>query len=81
MQVSSLCDKGLVSQALALTGVTETGALTSQLSLHTFYGLLRLLTACVAASPGVAEELLCCRVSSTLRNLLARHALLATMRL
>ena len=70
-----------MAQALALTGVTDSGALTSQLSLHTFYGLLRLLTACVTASPGVAEELLRARLSSTLRNLLARYqcsALLAS---
>ena len=61
-----------MAQALSLTAVTESGALTSQLSLHTFYGLLRLLTACVTASPGVAEELLRSRLSSTLRNLLSR---------
>ena len=72
MQVAALCQEGLVAQALALTGVSEVGALTSQLSLSTFYGLLRLLTACVAASPAVAEELLRARVSATLRNLISR---------
>lgn len=70
--MSALCDHGLVAQALTLTQVTESGVLTSQLSLGTFYGLIRLLTACVTASPAVAEELLRSRVSSMLRNLLSR---------
>jgi len=53
--------------------VSDAGGMTSQLSVSTYYGLVRLLTTCTAGSPAVAESLLQAGVSGTLRTLLARR--------
>ena len=49
--------------------------MSSQLSVPTFYGLLKLLATCASGSHVVAESLLQAGISSTLRNLLATSAL------
>ena len=69
-----LCNQGLVSNAVQLVTVTENGSMTSQLSISTYYGLIRLLTSCASGSHAVAESLLQANLSTTMRNLLARHA-------
>lgn len=67
-----LCSHGLVSNAVQLVTVTENGSMTSQLSISTYYGLIRLLTSCASGSHAVAESLLQANLSTTMRNLLAR---------
>ena len=69
-----LCNHGLVSNAVQLVTVTETGSMTSQLSISTYYGLIRLLTSCASGSPAVAESLLQANLPTTMHNLLARCA-------
>ncbi len=68
-----LCNQGLVSNAVQLVTVTENGSMTSQLSISTYYGLIRLLTSCASGSHAVAESLLQANLSTTMRNLLARY--------
>ena len=51
-----LCNHGLVSNAVQLVTVTENGGMTSQLSISTYYGLIRLLTSCASGSHAVAES-------------------------
>ena len=46
--------------------------MTSQLSVSTYYGLIKLLSTCVKGSHTVAENLLQAGMSGTLRNLLQR---------
>ncbi len=48
--------------------------MTSQLSVSTYYGLVKLLSTCVTGSHTVAENLLQSGISDTLRNLLRRWA-------
>ena len=52
--------------------VSDTGSMTSQLSVSTYYGLLKLLSTCVTGSHTVAENLLQSGISGTLHNLLRR---------
>ena len=52
--------------------VSDTGSMTSQLSVSTYYGLVKLLSTCVAGSHTVAENLLQSGISGTLHNLLRR---------
>ena len=54
--------------------VSDTGSMTSQLSVSTYYGLVKLLSTCVTGSHTVAENLLQSGISDTLRNLLRRWA-------
>ena len=53
--------------------VSDTGSMTSQLSLSTYYGLIKLLSTCVTGSHSVAENLLRSGISGTLHNLLRRY--------
>lgn len=73
--LNMLCGSGLVSNAVQLVAVSETGSMTAQLSLSTYYGLIKLLTTCAAGSHCVAESLLTAKLSGTMRNLLARYVL------
>ena len=68
-----LCNCGLIANALQLIAVSESGSMMSQLSVSTYYGVIKLLTTCTAGSHTVAESLLQAGVSGTLRSLLARH--------
>ena len=52
--------------------------MTSQLSVSTYYGLIKLLSTCVRGSHTVAEHLLQAGMSGTLRNLLQRSAVVCT---
>ena len=52
--------------------VSDTGSMTSQLSVSTYYGLVKLLSTCVTGSHTVAENLLQSGISGTLHNLLRR---------
>lgn len=52
--------------------VSDTGSMTSQLSVSTYYGLVKLLSTCVTGSHTVAENLLQSGISGTLGNLLRR---------
>ena len=52
--------------------------MTSQLSVSTYYGLIKLLSTCVKGSHTVAENLLQANMSGTLRNLLQRSAAVHT---
>ena len=70
-----LCNCGLIANALQLIAVSESGSMMSQLSVSTYYGVIKLLTTCTAGSHTVAESLLQAGVSGTLRSLLARHGL------
>ena len=46
--------------------------MTSQLSVSTYYGLIKLLSTCVSGSHSVAEDLLQSGISNTLHKLLRR---------
>ena len=67
-----LCNAGLIANAVQLVAVSEAGTMTSQLSVSTYYGLIRLLTTCARGSHAVAESLLLANMSGTMRSLLAR---------
>ena len=54
-----LCNHGLVSNAVQLVTVTENGSMTSQLSISTYYGLIRLLTSCASGSRPLQRA--CCK--------------------
>lgn len=70
--MDTLCKSGLISNAMHLITVSEGGTITSQLSVSTYFGLIKLLTTCVISSPAVAETLLQNGMSGTLRSLLRR---------
>ncbi|GIL61901.1 hypothetical protein Vafri_16276, partial [Volvox africanus] len=76
--LEALTSGGLVAQALQLIGLSETGAMTSQLSLSTYYGLLKLLATAASSSSSVATTLLGTGALSTARTLLATSPLLMT---
>jgi E3 ubiquitin-protein ligase TRIP12 len=67
---------GQAAQLVALSGAT--GGMAAQLSLGTYYGLIRLLATCAAGSPAVAESLLQGPLVDTLRQLLAGSAMLSS---
>lgn len=69
-----LCSAGLISNAVQLVAVSESGSMTSQLSVSTYYGLIRLLTTCARGSHAVAESLLTGNMSGVMRSLMARCA-------
>eukprot|EP00891_Asterochloris_glomerata_P005589 jgi/Astpho2/5589/e_gw1.00079.2.1_t len=75
-----LCEYGLITNAVQLISVSETGSMTSQLSVSTYYGLIKLLSTCVKGSHTVAENLLQAGMSGTLRNLLQSSTLFSTSR-
>lgn len=54
--------------------LSETG--TSQLSINTYYGLLKLLSTCASSSPAVAQQLLEKGTPGIIKSLLANSALL-----
>ena len=58
--------------------ISETGAMTSQLSLNTYFSLIKLLSTCVRGCPDVAKTLLSAGVLETLRQLLATSSMLAS---
>ncbi|KAI8471467.1 MAG: armadillo-type protein, partial [Monoraphidium minutum] len=66
---------GQAAQLIALSGAT--GGMASQLSLGTYYGLIRLLATCAAGSAAVSESLLQGPLVDTLRQLLASSAMLS----
>ncbi|GIM11450.1 hypothetical protein Vretimale_14948 [Volvox reticuliferus] len=74
--LQALTSGDLVAEALQLIGLSETGAMTSQLSLSTYYGLLKLLATAAASSASVAITLLGTGALSTARTLLATSPLL-----
>ncbi|KAG2490174.1 hypothetical protein HYH03_011304 [Edaphochlamys debaryana] len=76
--LEALTSGGLVGQALQLIGLSDTGAMTSQLSLSTYYGLLKLLSTAAAASAAGATTLLGAGALATCRTLLATSPLLMT---
>jgi E3 ubiquitin-protein ligase TRIP12 len=73
-----LCNFGLINSIVEMVAVSETGSIASALSANTFYGLVKLLSTCAAASHIVAEALLTAGISSTIRKLLATSPLLAS---
>ncbi|KAL4436702.1 hypothetical protein ABPG75_003841 [Micractinium tetrahymenae] len=76
--LETLCGLGLVSSIVQMVGVSESGSMTSQLQVSTFYGLLKILSTMAGGSHVVAEALLQADISGTLRNLLATSSLLST---
>ncbi|KAL4435190.1 hypothetical protein ABPG77_001872 [Micractinium sp. CCAP 211/92] len=76
--LETLCGLGLVSSIVQMVGVSESGSMTSQLQVSTFYGLLKILSTMAGGSHVVAEALLQAGISGTLRNLLATSSLLST---
>ena len=74
--VDTLCKSGLVTSALQLIAVSTAGSMSSQLSVSTYYGLVKLLTTCVISSPAVAETLLQNGISGILSSLLRRWAVM-----
>ena len=72
--LAMLCGSGLVANALQLVAVSDAGGMTAQLSVPTYYGLIRLLTTCAGGSAAVAESLLAANMSGTMRSLLAKCA-------
>lgn len=72
-----LSTQGLINQALQLISISESGSMTSQLSLTTYYGLIKLLTTCSSGSPPVAHKLLQGGLIDILKALLANSALLS----
>ncbi|KAK9798991.1 hypothetical protein WJX73_009807 [Symbiochloris irregularis] len=76
--VDTLSKSGLINSALHLISVSEGGSLTSQLSVSTYFGLVKLLTTCVISSAAVAETLLENGISGTLHSLLQSSSLFAS---
>ena len=56
--LEDVCSKSLVEQVLQLVTLTESGAMTTNLSVSTYFGLVKLLATCASALPMVAETLL-----------------------
>ena len=75
--LKALCELGLIASIVQMVGVSESGGMTSQLQVSTFYGLQAILATMAAGSAVVAEALLQAGVSSALRNLLATSSLLS----
>jgi E3 ubiquitin-protein ligase TRIP12 len=71
-----LSSGGLVGQALQLVSLNESGGAVSQLSLNTYYSLIKLLATCAASSPAVAVQLLEGGVLRVVCTLLGTSALL-----
>ena len=76
--LETLCNYGLISNAVQLVAVSDSGGMTSQLSVSTYYGLIKLLTTCATGSHTVAENLLQGGISSTVRKLLSSSNLFST---
>ncbi|KAL3152604.1 hypothetical protein ABBQ32_001622 [Trebouxia sp. C0010 RCD-2024] len=76
--LSMLCEFGLITNAVQLISVSDTGSMTSQLSVSTYYGLVKLLSTCVTGSHTVADNLLQSGISGTLANLLRSSTLFST---
>ena len=74
VQLEALCNAGLIASAVQLVAVSETGSMTSQLSVSTYYGLIKLLTTCAAGSPTVTESLHTAGISGTISRLLSRFS-------
>jgi hypothetical protein len=74
--LSLLSSGGLVGQALQLVSLNESGGPVSQLSLNTYYSLIKLLATCAASSPAVAVQLLEGGVLRVVCTLLATSSLL-----
>lgn len=73
--LSTLCNQGLIANTLQLVSVSDNGSMTSPLAVNTYFGLIKLLTACVTGSGSVAETLHQAGVSKTINKLLSRSEL------
>lgn len=73
-----LHSNGLVNQALQLISISETGGMTAQLSIGTYYGLVKLLATCASGSALISENLLQAGLSDILKQLLANSAMLSS---
>ncbi|KAK9803385.1 hypothetical protein WJX72_003423 [[Myrmecia] bisecta] len=77
-QLEMLCGHGVITNAIQLIAVSDSGSMTSQLSMSTYYGLIKLLATCAKGSHTVAENLLTAGVSGTLRSLLTSSTLFSS---
>lgn len=74
--IDLLYSQGLVSQAVQLINMSESGGVTSQLSVATYFGLVKLLATCASGSSAIAEHLLKGGLSEVLKALLSTSSLL-----
>jgi E3 ubiquitin-protein ligase TRIP12 len=63
---------GLITTSVQLVSVSEAGGMTSQLSLTTYYNLIKLLTVSAKGSASVAENILSSGISSTIHSLISK---------
>jgi E3 ubiquitin-protein ligase TRIP12 len=71
---------GLINQALQLISINEGGAggSSTQTSVGTYFGMIKLLSTCASGSAAIAQQLLKAGVIDTLRHLLASCAMLGS---
>lgn len=73
-----LASGGVVAAARQLVDVPEGGTPSTQLSVSTYFGLIKLLATCAAGSAPAFELLLQSRISTTLKALLSAGACVST---
>ncbi|GAX77476.1 hypothetical protein CEUSTIGMA_g4920.t1 [Chlamydomonas eustigma] len=77
--ITKLCEEGsLLTQTLQLVTISESGTMTSQLSLSTYFSLVKLLTTCLKGCPTITKTLLNGGLMETLRQLLANCSMLSS---
>jgi E3 ubiquitin-protein ligase TRIP12 len=78
--LEQLQSAGLINQALQLISINEGGASGSstQTSVGTYFGMIKLLSTCASGSAAIAQQLLKAGVVDTLRQLLANCAMLGS---
>jgi E3 ubiquitin-protein ligase TRIP12 len=78
--LEQLQSAGLINQALQLISINEGGAggSSTQTSVGTYFGMIKLLSTCASGSAAIAQQLLKAGVVDTLRQLLASCAMLGS---
>lgn len=78
--LEQLQSAGLINQALQLISINEGGssASSTQTSVGTYFGMVKLLSTCASGSAAIAQQLLKAGVVDTLRQLLASSAMLSS---
>lgn len=76
--LAQLSSGGLMTQIMQLINISDSGGMTSQLSLGTYFSLIKLLTTCVRGSSAVAQTLLHAGILDTLCQLLTTSSMLSS---
>lgn len=68
---------GLINQALQLISINGSSSSSTQTSIATYFGMVKLLSTCASGSAAIAQQLLKAGVVDTLRQLLANCSMLS----